>query len=304
MALQQTQAAAKKAAPPSPPKPARMSMNPDTFTSGGLINDVDGNITDAGTVQWDMNGQVDPTTPFLAVEITDDNGTAHTQYYSAGKPEDLQPEESHEGFISPSGKSGINNSTNLGMFLASLVDNGFPKEMLDDGNLKVIIGTRAHFLQKAVERTGLIRTGKNAQRPSTVLLVSKIHSLPGADTVAPAKSPTKPAVGAKPGAAATVSGKPNGKAVGHAAAAAAATTTAPASDIDDADLYSALRGGIPEGETIQVKEIAKLVFGYYNENGMDKLANKAVARSATQAFRSTLNDNGFVYEPPTLGLAE
>ena len=300
MALQQTQAAAKKA-PLAPPKPARMSMNPDTFTSGGLINDVDGNITDAGTVQWDMNGQVDPTTPFLAVEITDDNGTAHTQYYSAGKPEDLQPEESHEGFISPSGKSGINNSTNLGMFLASLVENGFPKEMLDDGNLKVIIGTRAHFLQKAVERTGLIRTGKNAQRPSTVLLVSKIHSLPGADTVAPAKSPAKPGVGAKP-TASTVSGKPNGKAVGHAAATAAASV--PATDIDDADLYEALRGEIPAGETIPVKYIAKAVFAYYNANGMEKLASKAVVRSGTQAFRSTLNDNGFVYEPPTLGLAE
>lgn len=297
MAIAQTTASRKPAAPPAPPKPQRMSMNPDTFTSGGLINDVDVFITDAGTVCWDMNGIVDPTTPFLAVEMTDDNGTAHTQYYSAGKPEDLQPEESHEGFVSPSGKSGINSGTNLGMFLASLTENGFPKEMLDDGNLKVIIGTRAHVIQKAVERQGIIRTGKNAQRPSTVLLVSKIHALPGADTVAPKATAGKPTMGGKP-AAATVSGKPNGKATGATAAAS------PASDIDDADLYAALRGGIPEGDTIQVKEIAKLVFGYYNENGMEKLANKAVARAGTQAFRATLNDNGFVYEPPVLGLSE
>jgi hypothetical protein len=278
-----------KAAPPQPPKPTRVSMNPDSFTAGGLINDIDITISDAQTTTWDMNGVVSPDTPFLAVEMTDGNGTAHVQYYSAGKPEDWAPEDSGEGFVSPSGKTGINGTTNLGMFLASLVESGFPKELFDDGNLKVIIGTHAHVLQKQLERQGLIRTGKNAARPSSVLLVSKIHALPGADNAT--ASAAKPAstgktTTAKPAATTpathTTVGKPNGKA------------TPVAGDDLDGNIITALQLHLAEaGEAIPAKD-----------NGMDALANKAVARASKQELRSALNDSGFVYDGQTLALAE
>src|ERR1700722_18033374 len=216
MALAKAQSTATRTAPLAPPKPTRVSMNPETFTAGGLINDIDITISDAQTTTWDMNGAVSSDTPFLAVEMTDGNGTSHVQYYSAGKPEDWAPEESGEGFVSPSGKTGINGTTNLGMFLASLVEAGFPKESFDDGNLKVIIGTHAHVLQKQLDRQGLIRTGKNAARPSSVLLISKIHELPGASSAKPAaigkpngsagKATASPAASAS-----TAASKPNGK---------------------------------------------------------------------------------------------
>lgn len=304
MALQKTSTSASRTAPPpAPPKPQRVSMNPDTFTSGGLINDIDVTITDAQTTTWDMNGAVDPTTPFLAVEMTDANGTAHVQYYSAGKPEDWQPDDTGEGFVSPSGKTGINGTTNLGMFLQSLVDAGFPKEQFDDGNLKVITGTSAHVLQKVLERQGLIRTGKNASRPNQVLLVSKIHSLPGADagttTPTPAKTAGKSATKTAAAASGTkpAGGKPNG----------AAATTAAANGTDDIDehIVTALKLHLAEaGEAVPAKAIAKAVFEYFNANDMKPLANKAVARSGKQEFRALLNDNGFVYDGSTLALAE
>jgi hypothetical protein len=274
-------------------------MNPETFTAGGLINDIDITISDAQTTTWDMNGAVSPDTPFLAVEMTDGNGTAHVQYYSAGKPEDWEPEDSGEGFVSPSGKTGINGTTNLGMFLASLVESGFPKELFDDGNLKVIIGTHAHVLQKQLERQGLIRTGKNASRPSSVLLVSKIHALPGADNATPAKPASKPASAGKavsastPATHTTAAGKPNGKA------------TPVAGDDLDGNIITALQLHLAEtGEAIPAKDIAKVVFKYFKDNGMDALANKAVARASKQELRSALNDSGFVYDGQTLALAE
>jgi hypothetical protein len=273
-------------------------MNPDTFTAGGLINDIDITISDAQTTTWDMNGAVSPDTPFLAVEMTDGNGTAHVQYYSAGKPEDWAPEDSGEGFVSPSGKTGINGTTNLGMFLASLVESGFPKELFDDGNLKVIIGTHAHVLQKQLERQGLIRTGKNASKPSSVLLVSKIHALPGADNATTAKAAsTGKAATAKPAASTpathAAAGKPNGKA------------TPVAGDDLDGNIITALQLHLAEtGEPIPAKDIAKVVFKYFKDNGMDALANKAVARASKQELRSALNDSGFVYDGQTLGLAE
>jgi len=290
-----------KAAPPVPAKPVRVSMNPETFTAGGLINDIDITISDAQTTTWDMNGVVSPDTPFLAVEMTDGNGTSHVQYYSAGKPEDWAPEESGEGFVSPSGKTGINGTTNLGMFLASLVEAGFPKESFDDGNLKVIIGTRAHVLQKQLDRQGLIRTGKNAARPSSVLLISKIHELPGA-------SSAKPATTAKPNGSA-------GKATASPAASTSTSTSAAkpngkaapvAGDDLDGNIITALQLHLAEteGSSIPSKDIAKVVFAYFKANGMDALANKAVARASKQELRSALNDSGFVYDGATLGLAE
>jgi hypothetical protein len=287
-----------KTAPP-PPKPTRVSMNPDSFTAGGLINDIDITISDAQTTTWDMNGAVSPDTPFLAVEMTDGNGTAHVQYYSAGKPEDWAPEESGEGFVSPSGKTGINGTTNLGMFLASLVEAGFPKELFDDGNLKVIIGTQVHVLQKVLERQGLIRTGKNASRPNQVLLVSKLNALPGADTATTStKAAGYKAAGSSGKATSTpapahAAGKPNGKA------------TPVAGDDLDSHIITALQLHLSEaGEAVPVKVIAKAVFEYFKANGMEALANKAVARASKQELRQALNDNGFVYDGATLALAE
>ena len=275
-------------------------MNPDTFTVGGVINDIDITITDAGTTTWDMNGAVSPDTPFLAVEMTDGNGTAHVQYYSAGKPEDWQPDADGEGFVSASGKTGINGTTNLGMFLASLVESGFPKELFDDGNLKVIIGTQAHVLQKQLERQGLIRTGKNASRPTSVLLVSKIHALPGAEDAKPAASAKvgpKPVAGKNAPATATSAKTVSGKANGAAA-------PVQGDDLDE-HIATALKLHLAEaGEPIAAKIMAKVVFEYFNANDMKALANKAVARSSKQEFRQSLNDNGFVYDGSTLALAE
>jgi len=298
MALQANKATAgRTAAPPAPPKPQRISMNPETFTAGGLINDIDITITDAQTTTWDMNGAVSADTPFLAVEMTDPNGTAHVQYYSAGKPEDWQPEESGEGFISPSGKTGINGTTNLGMFLASAVEAGFPKDMFNDGNLKVLIGTQAHVLQKVLERQGLIRTGKNAARPNQVLLVSKIIALPGAEGAKTTTASAKPngAAAGQSVSSKTVGGKPNGK----------ATTAAPAADDLDEQIMTALKLHLAEQDgPVPAKAIAKAVFEYFNANDMKALANKAVARASKQELRNALNDNGFVYDGSTLALGE
>lgn len=304
MALQQAgKSTGKSAIPPQPPKPQRVSMNPESFTAGGLINDIDITITDAQTTVWDMNGAVSPDTPFLAVEMTDANGTAHVQYYSAGKPEDWQPEDSGEGFVSSSGKTGINGTTNLGMFLASLVEAGFPKEQFDDGNLKVLIGTSAHVIQKVLERQGLIRTGKNASRPNQVLLVSKIHTLPGAGGAAggATKAAAKPAAG-KPGVAASASA---GKTVGGKTNGAAATPPS-GDDVLAQHIYTALQLHLGEvGEPIAVKAMPKVAFDYFKSEGLEG-GNKAVALCNKQSFRASLAENGIAYDPDagTVALAE
>lgn len=279
------------AASPSAAGVAFVSLNPDNAVQGGLIDDVDVEITDALAVLWDYNGQ-QAEGPALAVEYTDVNGAQHIQYYSCGKPEDWMPHASGEGFVPVSGKTGFNNNTNINMLMDSLVKAGFPKEGLT-GNVKVLIGTKCHVLQHVTERKGLIRTGKNADRPSSVLLVSKIHQLPegvgtgggqqAASAPTPAQAPT-----------ATV-GRPNGAAPAAAAAGG---------DLD-ADIQGWLVEALVETPVIEKKDIVKIVFQAANKAGRSAAdRNKAVIRAGQQDFLTGLSAVGILYSGTEISLAQ
>ena len=90
---------------PAAPAVTYISLSPDDATQGGLIDDIDVEITDAATCEWDYNGQQEAG-PALAIEFTDPNGATHAQYYSAGKAIDWSPTENGEGFQAVSGKQG------------------------------------------------------------------------------------------------------------------------------------------------------------------------------------------------------
>jgi hypothetical protein len=287
------------------PESQLVSMAPRDFqVGGGGINDIDANITDVQACTFDWGGQAPANTPALCVEFTDDNGGEHPEYFSLGKGEDWEPSEDGRGFIAKSGKTSIIQNTNLGMFLESLVENGFPEETLAGGDLKCIIGTRVHVIRKTLERQGLIRTGKNAAKVPTVLVVDKVYSLPGAGGSggvgrAGAGKPATAAAPKSPASASATRAAAGGKANG------AATTSAVQADDLDTHIITALTLAVGESEgPMPVKNIAKVVFNYFNENSMKELANKAVARANKQELRQSLNDNGFVYDGATLVAAE
>ena len=127
-------------------------------------------------------------------------------------------------------------------FFTSLVEAGYPKESLAAGNVKVLIGLKCHINQVVQERKGLVRTGKNADRPTTALLVTKIHSLPGADT----KSASKAATTTK----AAVGGKANGK--------AAPTPAADVNDEIDTTLTEKILEALAETDPLPKKSCFRL----------------------------------------------
>ena len=268
--------------------PKRVSMAVGSFTKGGLIDDVDVEFSDVGTTLYDYNGTA-AEGPSLAVQMTDEAGNVHDQYYSAGKIEDWMPDDNNEGFVAVSGKAGINTSSNLARFLQSLVEAGFPDERLAEGNLKCLIGLRCHVLQTVVERKGIVRKGANADRPSTVLLVSKIHELPGA-----AKS-------AKPVAKAPVK------------AAAAPAAQAPASsngsgDLDD-EISTVLMEHFASGNTsLAKKDVTKLIFTAFDPktSGMSMKDRSArITRAGKEVFLTAFAEaNGLEYDGATLTMAE
>lgn len=268
----------------TPPQPQRVSLNPDTATQG-FLDDVDVEFTDALAVMWDYNGQ-QPEGPALCVEMTDVNGGQHIQYYSAGKAEDWGVTEDNTGFTAISGKTGVNAQTNLMKFMESLTAAGFPKETLDQGDVKAIVGTKCHINQVVQERKGLIRTGKNADRPSTLLLVSKIHSLPGAD--APAKGVAK-GKAAAPAATKAAGGKPNG----------AAAATAAADDIDSV-LIAKLTEALAENDPLPKKSLLQIASGAFKGTPQH---SKAIARSNSPEFLKSLGESGISYDGAQFSLA-
>lgn len=284
--------AQKAKAAAAPPAPARVSLNPESATHGGLIDDIDIEITDAQTALYDYGGASEQgDVPVLAVEFTDVNGKAEIQYYSVGKAEDWAPTEDGTGFFSTSGKTGFNDSTNIMRFFKSLVEQGFPADKLDEGDVKVLIGLKAHVNQVVVERKGLVRTGKNADRPPQVLLVTKIHHLPGG------KSTGMPA---KAGAVKTaVGGKANGAAASTPAAAAATA------DGIDAKVAEILNNALVEtGEAIAKKDIGKTVFKALTAEGLPPVqVNKHVTRSNAADFLAGLEEAGMVFDGKQLALA-
>jgi hypothetical protein len=262
----------------TPAAPSYISLSPDDATQGGLIDDIDVVIIDAATCEWDYNGQA-AAGPALAVQFEDRNHVTHDQYYSAGRAEDWAPTPDGCGFQAVSGKTGFNNSTNLMKFFDSLAKEGFPKDLLAAGNVKAIIGTDCHVLQVEQDRKGLVRTGKNADRKSTTLLVSKIHSLPGTDNKKPA-SATAPAGKST----AAVGGKANG-----AAKATKSTASDEYAEIDP-KLIEGLTESLADNGVVPLKDVMKIAVSQFKGTAHN---SAAIKRSRDMAFLDQFKGDGY-----------
>jgi hypothetical protein len=204
-----------------------LSMNPATFVQGGLIDDVDVEILDARFCYYDY-GKGGEQFLMLGVQMKDADGKTHDQYYSAGDKEFFEPSvegvggdgmDRKGGWLIPKGnKSAMGVSTNAGLFLASLVKEGFPVDRMEQLSItEALVGSVLHVLRQAQpKRKGLIKTGAGAtgdsQRDPDILLCSKVISLPGQ---------AKVALGKSSGAASTV-----GAQTGQVAASATVQPTA------------------------------------------------------------------------------
>jgi hypothetical protein len=121
------------------------------------------------------------------------------QYYSAGSLEHFVPSADGYGLEPVGGKTSLNSNTNTAKFFQSLLEasNGGLEEILNSGSVAGLVGLKCHVARVAQpKRSGIIRTGKNADREATVLLVNRIIAYPG-QTAPPAPPPLNKTV-AKP----------------------------------------------------------------------------------------------------------
>lgn len=283
---------------------AAISLDPDTYSSGGLLDDVDVVITNAAFMLWDYNGKVAVAVPALGVtmrlvgeESDPDESKDHDQYFSCGKTEDFVPNADGSGLVPVGAKTSLNNTCNGGLFLAGLVNVGLPKTVLASGDIRGIIGMRGHVNRvPAPERTG-VEPRADGRKPE-ILIMTKLIALPGEAATA------KPTGAVKAGLSkvATIA-KPDA-ATATASVSASAPQVPSATSVGDASLDAELSEVVltlvsEAGGTIAKKMIAPKVFALYKGNPNQGAAMK---RASSDEFLMGLTESGFAYDGATLSI--
>src|ERR1039458_2913544 len=165
-----------------------LSLRPSSFSQGGgLIDDVDVEISRARFVEYDFEGKIEggAASLCLLLQLKDADGTEHAQYYSAGNLTYFVPSEDPKNqdlngitIVKVGDKDNLNGGTNCAIMLNSLVQAGFPEDKLDAGDVRVLEGLNGHVNRvPQPKRTGLAK--REGQRDPMVLIFTKIISLPG-----------------------------------------------------------------------------------------------------------------------------
>lgn len=196
-----------------------VSINPDTFVQGGLIDDVDAILNSVRFCEFDYEGKSDKVLA-LKVDFTTPDGEAHCQYYSAGDLKRFQPTDDGKHIVPVAGATSLVLSSNASQFFTSLSNAGFPKNKLGT-DVSVLDGLGVHLRRIAqAERKGLVKK-EGDDRQKTILVVDKVLFLPGEKPTFTVGSGTTLSKGAPAGA---------GKSVGAPAASASAPASADISE--------------------------------------------------------------------------
>ena len=160
-----------------------MSLNPEDFTEGGgLVDDVNVIWNKVRFEMFDYQGSVPGGAPALKIDMKDEDGEEHEQYYSMGSANDWSPSMDGKQLISVGSASGIRASSNGGILLKSLVDSGFPKDQIGD-DITVFEGLQCHVIRvPAPKRPGIKKKEREDGRdfgPDTILIVDEIIAMPG-----------------------------------------------------------------------------------------------------------------------------
>lgn len=173
------------------------SLNPEDFTSGGLLDDVDVTFSSVRFCEWDYNGNIDhPVLALLVVmDYQDADGKAAQtdQYYSAGETSRFVPSEDGSHAVAVAGAKGLAGGTNAAILIKSVIDQGFPVDKFGDGDVSSMEGLVAHINRIAQPKRGGQITGKTSSGyEATVAVVTKIHKMPWESTGTGKGAPARP----------------------------------------------------------------------------------------------------------------
>lgn len=274
-----------------------VSLHPRDFVMGGLIDDVDVEVTDCRFISTDYDGTL-PSATALALQMTmkvlgDDSGNEHLQLFSAGNTADFLPDPETDGktLIKNGTRESLTKTTNLALFLQSMIDCGAELGPMSAGNVAVLEGLKCHVMRKpAPKRDGLNQARTDAQgreREKTILLCTKIIALPWDKK------------GRAAGKAAAAQSKP------PANATAAQAPAADTGDVDDEKVAAAvqfLMEDLTEHGASTLGQLRLRATRRIKDLGFDKPgkeANQFIAHITSPDF---LTENGFDVDDKTVQL--
>lgn len=293
-----------------------VSFNPSTFVEGGLIDDVDVEFKEVQWCAYDYQGSVAQPVLALGIKMStpdpDKPGAMKEfdQYYSAGDLEKFQPTQDGFGLEAVGDKAALNNNTNVAKFFASLLtaSNNELGPVLDSGSLQGLVGLKCHVARVAQpKRSGIVRTGKNADREASILLVNRIIAYPGqAGQLGGAA--TKPAakVGmAKPAAAAPAKiggAKPTAAAPAATTAVQGAAGSNGSADLDSLALEVLMELLATAGGSMAKKDLPAAAFKSEALKANPTMKTKVVPRIIAEDFLASAAASGIAYDGATVTL--
>ena len=245
-----------------------ISLRPSTYTSGGLVDDVDVTLKELRFMLWDYDGKADADVPALRVTMETEDGEESMQYFSAGRADHFMPTEDGLGLDQVGARTSINESTNFATFMRSLIEVGCDESKFDE-DISALEGMNVHVRRiPQKERGGFPNTRPDGQ-PRMVLTVTKINSVPWDEDDAAAR-PAAAKARAKPPAAAKAKAKPAG------------AKAAPAAAVDDDDLMSDVTTILNAGGTMTKTQVMQAVLRDGIKNKLPAADRKARTERAHQ----------------------
>lgn len=163
-----------------------ISLNPNSFVSGGLLNDTDVEIVEARYVLFDYQGTVDTAYSRTALRLqmrTLDGSQEATEHLTLGSTSDFIPNDKDGGvtLVSLAGKTSLGRRSKLYFFLQSLADAGADVSRLDSGRADELEGLKIHIVRKPMPDLGgleITRRGKKQDQQIEYIHVSKLIDWP------------------------------------------------------------------------------------------------------------------------------
>ena len=158
-----------------------VDIRPDLCAEGGgLLDDFDGTVTVFNFESTTYDNKIPEPVTVLRVVIVTDDGDENQELLTLGgfnEPVQFIPDETGFGLKKLGAKSKLTKTCNAVRHIDSYIQAGFPLNRLDPRDVKAIIGVKGHFLRHALDMKGIKK--KEGERDKTVLLCTKIISLPG-----------------------------------------------------------------------------------------------------------------------------
>jgi len=156
----------------------KLNIGDTQESTGGILNNVVAEITKARWVEWDYNGKGNyGSAIFAEVVYTDEEGEEYKQHYSPGKTiqQACKITDNGKSLDGPEGMK-VRASSNFGIWINSLKDNGVPPELLG-ADISAVEGLKGVWVQYAPKRSIDQKNEKGYDK--TIIILSSVVSLPG-----------------------------------------------------------------------------------------------------------------------------